>query len=232
MAEVSVSHLDRAAIARRGKYLEILTIGWALCESAVAIFSSMRSGSISLAGFGLDSLVEVVSGAALMWRMSHEMDPHRRQSTENVSLRIAGGCLLLLAIYVGGEAILNLVRRRVQETSWSGIAITAAAVLFMPLLSRAKRSVGNALDSAAMMTDARQTDFCMYQAAIVLFGLAVHALFGIAWADSAAALVMVPFLLRAGILSLRGEACCAHHAHSHQPHSHQPHPRHHEIQST
>jgi divalent metal cation (Fe/Co/Zn/Cd) transporter len=62
-----------------------------------------------------------------------------------------------------------------------------------------------------MMTDAKQTDFCTYQAAIVLFGLLVHALFGIGWADSAAALLLVPLLLRAGVLSLRGESCCTHH---------------------
>jgi divalent metal cation (Fe/Co/Zn/Cd) transporter len=83
----------------------------------------------------------------------------------------------------------------------------------MPLLSRAKREVGRALNSGAMMTDATQTDFCMYQAGIVLFGLVVHATFGIAWADSVAALVMVPFLLRAGLLSMRGEAYCGHHSH-------------------
>jgi divalent metal cation (Fe/Co/Zn/Cd) transporter len=62
-----------------------------------------------------------------------------------------------------------------------------------------------------MMTDAKQTDFCMYQAIIVLFGLVVHATLGIGWADSAAALLLVPLLLQAGILSIRGQACCAHH---------------------
>jgi hypothetical protein len=64
-----------------------------------------------------------------------------------------------------------------------------------------------------MMTDAKQTDFCMYQAAIVLFGLLVHAIFGIGWADSAAALLLVPVLVRSGVLSLRGQQCCAHHVH-------------------
>ena len=83
------------------------------------------------------------------------------------------------------------------------------------LLSRAKRKVGRTLNSTAMMTDAKQTDFCMYQAAIVLFGLLVHTAFGIGWADSAAALLLVPLLLRAGTLSLRGQSCCTHHSHVH-----------------
>jgi divalent metal cation (Fe/Co/Zn/Cd) transporter len=151
-----------------------------------------------------------------MWRMSHEMDPHRRRQAEYISLRIAGVCLLTLGGYVLVEAVLNLLNHRSAETSWLGIFVTTAAVVFMPLLSQAKRKVGRALHSGAMMTDARQTDFCMYQAAIVLFGLLAHAFLGIVWADGVAALVMVPFLLRAGVLSMRGEACCTHHAH-HQP---------------
>ena len=213
MAKAVSSHLDRASIARHGRYLEIITIAWAALEAAIALTTAHRSGSLSLAGFGFDSLIEVVSGAALMWRMSHEMDPHRRHRAEHISLRIAGVCLLSLGTYVFIDAILNLLHRKSAETTWVGIAVTTAAVVFMPLLSRAKRKVGRALNSGAMMTDATQTDFCMYQAGIVLFGLVVHATFGIAWADSVAALVMVPFLLRAGLLSMRGEAYCGHHSH-------------------
>ncbi|MFT4111288.1 cation transporter [Silvibacterium sp.] len=218
MATSLPSYTDREAIARRGHYLEVITIIWAICEATIALVTAQRSGSLSLAGFGFDSLIEVVSGAALMWRMSHEMDPDRRHRAEQVSLRIAGACLLALAAYVFIEAIIHLVGRRSAETTWAGIGVTAAAVTFMPLLARAKRNVGRALNSDAMMTDARQTDFCMYQAAIVLVGLIVHAAFGIAWMDSAAALVLVPFLLRAGTLSLKGEACCAHHSHQHHHH--------------
>ena len=87
----------------------------------------------------------------------------------------------------------------------------AAAMALMPLLAREKRRVGGGLSSRAMMTDAKQTDFCTYQAAIVLLGLLCHALFGIGWADSVAALILVPILLRAGALSLRGEHDCTHH---------------------
>ena len=213
MATVIVSDLDRAAIARRGHNLELFTIGWAILEATIALVTAIKSHSVSLAGFGFDSLIEVVSGAALMWRMSHEMDHDRRHRAEHVSLRIAGVCLLLLAAYVSLEAVFNLVNHRTSETTWAGIAVTAAAIIFMPFLSRAKRKVGLALNSAAMMTDAKQTDFCMYQAMIVLFGLVAHATLGISWADSAAALLLVPLLIRAGSLSLRGEACCVHHTH-------------------
>jgi divalent metal cation (Fe/Co/Zn/Cd) transporter len=215
MATAIVSEVDRAAIARRGHYLELFTIIWAVLEASIALATAMKSNSLSLAGFGFDSLIEVVSGSALMWRLSHEMDDHRRHHAEHVSLRIAGVCLMALAAYILVEACFNLSHHRTAETTWVGIAITTAAVIFMPLLSRAKRNVGQVLNSEAMMTDAKQTDFCMYQAIIVLFGLVVHATLGIGWADSAAALLLVPLLLRAGILSIRGQACCAHHRHHH-----------------
>lgn len=215
MATAVVSEVDRAAIARRGHYLELVTIVWAVVEASIALATSMKANSLSLAGFGFDSLIEVVSGSALMWRLSHEMDHHRRHQAERISLRIAGVCLMALAAYILVEAYFNLSNHRTSETTWVGIAVTTAAVIFMPLLSRAKRNVGRALNSAAMMTDAKQTDFCMYQAIIVLFGLVVHAALGIGWADSAAALLLVPLLLRAGILSVRGQACCAHHLHHH-----------------
>jgi divalent metal cation (Fe/Co/Zn/Cd) transporter len=224
MATSLPSHVDREAIARRGHYLEVITIAWAICEATIALVTAQRSGSISLAGFGFDSLIEVVSGAALMWRMSHEMNPERRHRAEHISLRIAGACLMTLAVYVFGEAIFNLINRKTAETSWVGIGITTAAVIFMPLLARAKRNVGRALNSGAMMTDARQTDFCMYQAAIVLTGLVIQTVFGLTWIDSAAALVLVPILLRAGFLSLKGEACCVHHSHSHHHHHQQEAP--------
>jgi divalent metal cation (Fe/Co/Zn/Cd) transporter len=212
---MGTAELDRAGIARRGRHLELFTIVWALLEASIALATALKSNSVSLAGFGFDSMIEVVSGIALLWRMSHEMNHHRRHRAEHISLRIAGVCLLSLGGYVLIEASMNLWKGYSSEISWVGIGVTAAALVFMPLLSNAKRKVGSALNSTAMMTDAKQADFCMYQAAIVLFGLLVHAVFGVTWADSAAALLLVPLLLRAGVLSLRGEACCGHHVYQH-----------------
>jgi divalent metal cation (Fe/Co/Zn/Cd) transporter len=213
MGSLTFSEVDRAGIVRRGRHLEIFTIFWAGLEAAIALLIAFNANSLSLTGFGFDSLIEMVSGAALLWRLSHEMDEACRHRAERISLQIAGTCLLMLGGYILIEACTNLWNRGSSATSWAGIVITTAALVFMPLLARAKRNVGRALDSEAMMTDAKQTDFCMYQAAIVLFGLLVHAVFGIGWADSAAALLLVPLLIRAGIVSLRGEPCCTHHSH-------------------
>ena len=206
----AVGYAERKAVARRGRQLEIFTVLWGIFEASVALFAAKKAGSISLAGFGLDSLIEVVSAVALLWRMSHEMNHHKRHQAERISLKIAGVCLLALGTYVLAQASYGLWRGQEASADWVGISITAAALVFMPLLSRAKRRVGRALGSSAMMTDAKQTDFCMYQAAIVLFGLLMHRVFGISWADNAAALVLVPLLYRAGFLALKGVNCCSH----------------------
>jgi divalent metal cation (Fe/Co/Zn/Cd) transporter len=200
----------RAGLARRGRWLEIFTIVWGCAEAAIALTAAAKDGSISLAGFGYDSMIEVVSAVALLWRMSHEMNHHRRHQAEALSLKIAGVCLLSLGAYVFADASYDLWKGHRAHTGWLGIAITSAALVFMPLLARAKRRVGRSLGSPAMMADAQQTDFCMYQAAIVLFGLLMHTAFHIDWADSVAALILVPILIRAGVLSLQGHHCCTH----------------------
>ena len=211
MSLLELTQSRRASLARYGTILEIATIVWGGTEAIVSLWSAARTHSVSLTGFGLDSVIEVLSATTVWWRMSHEMNHERRHHAERVSLRITGYLLLSLAAWVFFDALRHLLQREVASVGAGGIAITAAAILCMPMLSREKRRVGGALSSHAMMTDAKQTDFCMYQAAIVLFGLLCHAIFGITWADSGAALTLVPFLIRAGVLALRGEQCCSHH---------------------
>jgi divalent metal cation (Fe/Co/Zn/Cd) transporter len=208
---LEATQLDvRVRTARRGRHLEIITVIWGTLEAGIALTAAMQDKSISLTGFGLDSLIEVISAVALLWRMSHEMNHHRRHHAERISLKVAGCCLLALGVYVALDGGYGLWKGHSAETGWLGMGVTAAALVCMPMLAAAKRKVGRALSSSAMMTDAQQTDFCMYQAAIVLFGLLVHRIFGIGWADSAAALLLVPVLVRAGILSLQGKQCCNH----------------------
>ena len=145
-----------------------------------------------------------------MWRMSHEMDHHRRQTAEHRSLRIAGFCLVALAVYVFVESLWSLLQHEHQNVSWLGIGVTCAALTFMPILSRGKQRVGSTLHSGAMMTDARQTNFCAYQAGIVLVGIAAQYWLGWSWADGVAGLLLVPIILRASFLSFQGKSCCCH----------------------
>ena len=205
MMEMAV---DRRASAKRGRQLEYFTIGWNSLEGLVAVTAGAMAGSISLVGFGVDSFIEVTSGATLLWRMSGDADKRTRARRENLSLRIVGACFLALAIYVGFQALSDLMRHQAPERSIPGIVLACVSLVVMPLLSRAKRNVGRTLGSAAMHADAKQTEFCTYLSAILLGGLVLNLAWGLWWADPLAALVMAPIIAKEGIDGLRGDVCC------------------------
>ena len=201
----------RTRLAKRGRQLEIVTVLWAALEAGIALAGAHREHSVSLAGFGWDSCIEMLSGAALYWRMTHEMHHDKKHRAEALSLKIAGFCLYALAAYVLVESVIVLrMGSSDHSPGWTGIAITTAALVTMPILTRANGNVARGLHSRAMMTDAAQTNFCAIQAAIVLSGLLIRSLFHVGWADAAAAVVLVPFQVRAAQGAFRGEACCSH----------------------
>jgi len=197
----------RVAVARRGRRLEHLTIGWNAVEAIVSIAAGLYAGSIALIGFGLDSVIETTSGAALLWRL-HLDDPERRERAEGIALRIVGICFLALAAYVAYDSAMSLYRREKPEESIPGMVIAALSLIAMPLLARAKRKVAAALKSRALHADSRQTDICAYLSGILLGGLLLNAILGWWWADPVAALLMVPLIAREGVEALRGEDPC------------------------
>ena len=198
----------RAVQIRRGVRLEYFTIAYNSLEAAIALCAGILAGSIALVGFGLDSVVEVTSGAALLWRLHGDADESKRVRMEAIALKTVGACFLVLAVYVAWEAAGALVLKRAPEHSPAGIALAAVSLVVMPVLSRAKRRVARGISSAALSADARQTDFCMYLSAILLSGLALNALLGWWWADPVAALAMVPIIAREGWNTVRGKPCC------------------------
>ena len=206
MSESAV--LERAAIARHGRRLEYFTITWNLLEGLIAVVAGVMAGSISLVGFGVDSFIEVTSGAALLWRMSVDADEHRRERIERVTLRVVGACFLSLVAYVGYQSVGNLIDKNAPEHSLPGIILACVSLVVMPLLSRAKRRVGAHLKSAAMSADAKQTEFCTYLSAILLGGLILNMVSDLWWADPVAALIMVPIIAKEGVDGLRAKTCC------------------------
>lgn len=202
------SVLTRHAITERGRKLEYFTIAWNSVEAFVAVVAGIIAGSVSLVGFGVDSFIEVTSGAALLRRMSVDAEEHNRERVEHMTLRIVGACFLALAAYVGYGALSNLIEKRPSEHSVPGITLACVSLIVMPLLSRAKRRVANHLKSASMHADAKQTEFCTYLSAILLGGLLLNAVFGLWWADSIAGLIMVPIIAREGMYGLKGDTCC------------------------
>jgi divalent metal cation (Fe/Co/Zn/Cd) transporter len=197
---------QQAALVARGRQLEYLTLAWNGFEAAVALASGIVAGSVALVGFGLDSVIEMASATILLWHLRSPTAGSRKRDEQRAH-RLAGACLLALALYIAVESTRALWLRSSPERSIPGIAIAVAAVLVMPILGRAKRQVAQQLGSRALHSDSRQADFCAYLSAILLAGLALNWLFGWWWADAAAALIMVPIIAREGVQGLRGKGC-------------------------
>lgn len=198
----------RDSLLREGRRLEYFTIFYNSLEGLIAVSTGLLAGSIALVGFGFDSVIEVTSGATLPGVLQRQRNESQREEDEGIALRIVGSCFLLLAGYVGYEAIVALYYQETPERSLVGIILAIASLIVMPLLTRAKRRVARELNSTAMAADAKQTEFCTYLSAILLGGLLLNALLGWWWADPAAALVMVPIIGKEGIEALRGDTCC------------------------
>ena len=200
----------RPQFVKRGQRLEYFTIGWNSLEGLIAIVAGLIAGSIALVGFGFDSIIEVTSGAVLLWRLRADADEEQRERVEMISLRILGICFLALALYVGYDAIKSLIKRELPDESIPGIILALVSLVVMPLLVRAKRRVARQINSGALVADAKQTELCTYLSAILLGGLLLNALTGWWWADPVAALIMVPIIAKEGVEALRGETCCDH----------------------
>lgn len=206
--DLQIESANRPALIRKGRKLEYFTIVYNSLEGLIAVTAGLIAGSIALVGFGFDSLIEVTSGAVLLWRLHADVDEARRERVEAISLRIVGACFVLLAIYVSYDSVKSLIRREAPEESVVGIGLAAVSLVVMPLLVRAKRKVARAIKSRALIADSKQTELCTYLSAILLGGLLLNSLLGWWWADPVAALVMVPIISKEGIEALRGDTCC------------------------
>ncbi|PZU49677.1 MAG: cobalt transporter [Microbacterium sp.] len=194
-----------AVLRRRIRIVVTITIAWNVIEAIVALAAGHAASSAALIGFGLDSVVEVLSAAAVAWQFAAP-DPERR---EKVALRVIAVSFFGLASYVAVDAVLSLSGLREAEHSPVGIALAALSLVVMPFLSWFERRAGRELGSASAIADSKQTLICTYLSAAVLVGLLLNSLWGWAWADSVAALVIAVFAIREGIEAWKGDACCA-----------------------
>jgi divalent metal cation (Fe/Co/Zn/Cd) transporter len=200
---------SRAEQVARGVWLEWFTVGYNSLEGLVALIAGFLAGSIALVGFGLDSVIEVTSGTALLWRLRSDAEQNQRDKMEAAALRIVGICFLALAVYVSYEAVTSLTYNKTPEHSLTGIVLAVVSLIVMPVLARAKRRVAARIQSAALTADAKQAEFCTYLSAILLSGLLLNALFGWSWADPIAGLLMIPIIAKEGWNALHGKTCCA-----------------------
>ncbi|MBI4889099.1 MAG: cation transporter [Acidobacteria bacterium] len=200
---------DRQTAVRRGLRLEYLTLGYNVVEAVVSMVSGVLAGSIALVGFGVDAVIESISGSVMLWRLKSD-DHHKREEFEQRALKLIGASFLVLAAYVGYEAVERLWTREAPERSIPGIVIACCSLAIMPVLARRKRAVGHEIQSAAMVADSRQTELCSWLSAILLGGLVLNAAMGWWWADPVAGLLMVPIIAREGVSALRGQGCHCH----------------------
>jgi divalent metal cation (Fe/Co/Zn/Cd) transporter len=200
----------RAKAVRAALRLEYLTVGWNVVEGVVAITAALAAGSVALLGFGVDSFVECASGLVLLWRLGAErrgLDEESIERLDRRAHRLVGASLLLLAAYVGADAVLSLWHREHPNPSAVGMALTAISIVVMQWLARAKRRQAIALGSRALEADAFQTTACFWLSVIALFGVGLNALLGCWWADPVAALGMTWFIAKEGREAWRGEQC-------------------------
>lgn len=195
----------REVLRRRVRIIVAITITWNVIEAIVALFASAVASSVALIGFGLDSIVEVLSAAAVAWQFAAP-DPEKR---EKVALRVIAVSFFGLAAYVSVDAVLSLLGLREAEHSPVGIVIAALSLVMMPFLSWFERRTGRELGSASAIADSSQTLICTYLSAALLAGLLLNSLLGWAWADSVAALVIAVYAVREGVEAWKGDACCA-----------------------
>jgi divalent metal cation (Fe/Co/Zn/Cd) transporter len=196
--------------AQIGLRLVGATLAYNVVEAGVALASGAAADSIALIGFGLDSGIEVAAAAVLLWRLSLEtrgVDGERLERAERRVHRFVGATFLLLALYVSAEAGWTLWNGDAPRESLVGIALAAASLVIMPLVSWGKLRAAREIGSAALRAEAKETLACSYLSFALLLGLVANAAGGWWWADPVAALAMVPWLIREGQEGIRGEAC-------------------------
>jgi divalent metal cation (Fe/Co/Zn/Cd) transporter len=198
---------ERAALVRKGLLLNYATLSYNALEAVVAIIAALLSGSVALLGFGLDSVVEVGSSVTAQWRLRADVDAENRARADERALRIIGVTFLMLAAYVTYDSVTALWNREAPEGSLLGLAVLVLSVLVMPWLAYQRKQVARQLGSRALEADAKQTSLCVYLSVIALVGVGLNSVFGYWWADSLAALGMVPIIAHEGIEAMRGERC-------------------------
>ncbi|MBE0429077.1 MAG: cation transporter [Thermoleophilia bacterium] len=201
--------LHRSALLKKGVRLEYFTVGYNVIEGFIAVAAGVVAGSIALVGFGLDSFIEVAAGTAVLWRLKRELKPRSgaaeagHEAREKKALFIVGITFFVLALYILLEAGYNLITGHEAAESMPGIVLAAVSLVIMPALAFLKQRTGRALGSRALQADAVETWMCSYLSLVLLAGLVLNAALGWSWADPAAALAMLPLVIREGFEAIR-----------------------------
>ncbi|WP_306318495.1 MULTISPECIES: cation transporter [unclassified Streptomyces] len=203
----------RDRLTRLIRLLVAATITYNVIEAVVALAAGAAASSTALIGFGLDSVIEVSSAAAVAWQFSAR-EHAVREARERTTLRIIAVSFFALAAYVAVDAARALAGTGAADRSLTGIVIAALSLAIMPFLSAAQRRAGRELGSASAVADSKQTLLCTYLSGVLLVGLVLNATLGWSWADPIAALVIAAVAVKEGRDAWQGKGCCAAPAHT------------------
>jgi divalent metal cation (Fe/Co/Zn/Cd) transporter len=187
-------------LLRHGLRLEYATLSWNVVGTVVVLSAAVSARSVALAGFGLDSLIEILASTVVVWHLRSVAADRERPA-----LRVLGAAFLALAVYVSVAAVLTLARHHEPGVSPVGIAWTAVTFAVMVLLASAKRRTGAALGNRVLLTESRVTLIDAYLAGAVLIGLVLNVA-GLWWADPAAGFVIVGYAIKEGRAALKEAA--------------------------
>jgi divalent metal cation (Fe/Co/Zn/Cd) transporter len=204
----------RQGDVRQGIWIELVTLLWMTLEASIAITVGFVSRSVSLQGFGMDSIIELIAGGILLWRLLVEQrggSVERIEKAERRASWVTAVSLFALAAYIIGDSALSFLTQTRPESSWWGVGLAVAAAIIMPLLWQGKLRVAKRIGSTALKADAACSVTCAYMALTLLVGLLLNRFFGWWWADPLAALALVYFLAQEGREALHeartGETC-------------------------
>jgi divalent metal cation (Fe/Co/Zn/Cd) transporter len=205
VAEIQLDPTTHTRRVRRVKQLSWLSLAWMTAEGTIGVTAGILANSIALIGYGLDSTIEGIASIVIIWRFTG--DRLHSQHAEARAQKIVAISFFLLTPYIITAAVQHLITGNQARASWVGIGLALVSITLMPLFGRAKKRIGNELQSAATAGEGTQNILCAYLSLAILIGLGANALFGLWWADPLVALIVAVVAVQAGVRTWRGQGC-------------------------
>lgn len=191
----------RKADLKKARKVQVYNVIYDTVEVAVSLTAGFTSGSAALIGWGLDSIIEVISGSTLWWRLQGELKGIKEEKVkkrEKITLFVIATSFLVVSVFITYDSITKLVNNETAKWSTMGLTILIISLVVNPILIWYKRKYGKRLDSKELIADSKDTFVCLYQTVAVLLGLLAAQYLGWWWADPIAALLIVPYALKEG----------------------------------
>jgi divalent metal cation (Fe/Co/Zn/Cd) transporter len=185
---------------KKALLLEYFTVGYNVLEALASIYFGSVANSIALVGFGLDSVIESISGLILIWRLrKHErVSEYEEKRIERKALKYVAVTFVILGLYVFAESARKLIFVEIPEPSLYGMVIAILSIVIMPILSLMKRDIGKKIPSKALIADSEETLACAFLSVALLIGLMANYFFGFWQADPLVGFIIAIFLFREG----------------------------------